>query len=378
MLYVFIYAVSLLILFIGIKQKNKFTRKFLIFISLIIPCIFAGARGLSVGTDVNLYVYNIYKIPFSNQYNKLPIFLDIAKKWYGVNEIGYLLLSYFFSFTRLPFNLLLFVIQIFIVFSIYKAIDNVKTKDSDLIFGMMLFYLLFYNLSLNMVRQSLSISFEILSISFLIKEKNKKNINYSILFFILSLSMHKSSLIILPIYLIILLLNDSKIDLKIIRIIELIILTIVLLGVINYNSCLAFLDRHGIFPSALYFLNTYKIFDVNYKGLLINLIILFLPLFNSNNFKNIKEKEIYIFCSLFTLLLSLFGIFIRHADRISYYSFYTIIFLFISKYSVSGIRINKKNFLTTILLSFIFISKFVIEILILNQNETLPYIPFWK
>ena len=60
MIYIIIFAVSSLFLWLSEKSKSRYTRKIFAFIAILLPCILAGMRADTIGTDVKVYVEPIY------------------------------------------------------------------------------------------------------------------------------------------------------------------------------------------------------------------------------------------------------------------------------------------------------------------------------
>lgn len=382
MIYLLIFSVSLFFIFIGLKQSNKKIGNLCIFIGLIIPCIFAGIRNINVGTDTKGYVFNVYNLATESQ--SFSTFLSSAARLCYVKDFMYLLVSYVIGHNNLSFQLLLFFYQCLIIFPVYFSLKINKRKNEDIIFGMAIFFLAFYNLSLNMVRQSIAISFILLSFSLFTKESSKKSKGLSLLFFLLAIGFHDTALVALPIYIYYFICNHRKITEKQKTIFSITIVIIFLLAVIFHRQILLFIGNSGIYPKAINYLKLHSKFDIDISGSIINLSLI---IWIISGKKYLKEQnsnyKFALFLSLINFILFSLSAFITYSQRIAYYSYFIIISNYISilsyeKNSDNTIYSKKdlSNKLKPALIFLLFLTYWFIVIVINNSNETLPYVLF--
>ena len=138
-------------------------------IAILVPAMLAGFRDKGIGTDTLYYVDNVWH---DAQY--IHSWKDFIKSylWYNVNDIEfvYLLLNYLTSFIGTQVNWIYFTTNLIVVGLVYGlAYDNRKQTSMWLI--MTLFFFLFYNTTLNMVRQSIALAMCAYSYKYLEQKK---------------------------------------------------------------------------------------------------------------------------------------------------------------------------------------------------------------
>ena len=163
-IYIFIFALSLL----GVKiadiwyddQRRLWAGSLL---AVLPPIIIAGFRDSTVGSDMELYIVPIFDGIASNGQN-LAEFIDS----YPDIEFGYLLLNYVVAqVTDLSF-LLLICIHILIIIPLYVTAMKWRDYLSPVLF-MFIFYMIFFQESLSIVRQSIALSFSMLALTLFLK-----------------------------------------------------------------------------------------------------------------------------------------------------------------------------------------------------------------
>lgn len=192
------FALSLVLIAFGEKKRLPV---FLAFsaAALLIPCLIAGLRAPQVGTDVMVYVRPLTRAAISS--NSIEEFFGSYwfAEWRNLYvqdyEIGFSLLVYIVA--KLTRNLapVLFVIQAVITVPIYLALAR-NRKRIPVWLGMAVFYLLFFNSTLNMMRQWAAMGFLLLSFQML---REKKYWLTGILGLI-AVFFHSSAVIVLPVY----------------------------------------------------------------------------------------------------------------------------------------------------------------------------------
>ena len=158
--YIFVFALSLM----GVKiadmwydDQQRFWGGSLL--AILPPILIAGLRDSTVGSDMDLYIVPIFNGIASNGQN-LAEFIDS----YPDIEFGYLLLNYVVAqMTDLPF-VLLTCIHILIIIPLY--VTAIKWRDYlSPIFFMFIFYMIFFQESLSIVRQRIALSFSMLGLT---------------------------------------------------------------------------------------------------------------------------------------------------------------------------------------------------------------------
>lgn len=197
MIYLTCFAVSGIFIFWAEKGKGN-QRIACLVIGIMIPAVLAGMRSSYVGTDVLLYARQVFASAIGSSS------LSWMGRWnsiYGV-EYGYLLLNYIISLFTENIAWQFFAVELFILIFIYKGFSYIKRNVSDRlsIAGMfMIYYLLFYNESLNLMRQSMAVAVTIYGFRYVHQRKLLKYL----LIIALAMQFHITSLlavIIYPIY----------------------------------------------------------------------------------------------------------------------------------------------------------------------------------
>ncbi len=199
MIYIFVFLLTGLLIYQSeyYKRKNKWVlgNIFAVLVILIVS-IFAGIRDISVGTDVEYYVIKHFNwvALFPNQMWKYIIYLvtyDEVEPIYAlVQYIGY---SVFHSINFVLFMLSL-ITHIFIYFGLVKKAEQISISTAWLIYCF-----LFYNTTLNIVRQSCAVAIIFYMVMCILEEKI--SVKKYIILTVIALGFHRSSLlmaIILP------------------------------------------------------------------------------------------------------------------------------------------------------------------------------------
>ena len=57
MIYLIVFLISTFLISLGLKTKRSFLRRILVFSGILLPCLLAGFRNISVGTDTSANTY---------------------------------------------------------------------------------------------------------------------------------------------------------------------------------------------------------------------------------------------------------------------------------------------------------------------------------
>mgnify|MGYP001021134194 CR=1 FL=1 len=200
--YIFGFSLSLLLIGLAQRYKTKDIRfQVLSFFALLIPCFIAGLRDLTIGTDVNVYASPMFDIAKSS--SSLKSFLNTT--WYMVYvkisdiEMGYDVLVFVTAKVFGSVQSLLFLTEMLVVVPVYVALVKMR-KQLPIWVGMLTFYLMYFNLSLNIMRQSIAMAFLLLAFSYLFNESRKG----FVVSFIIAVCFHTSAflgIIVFAIYL---------------------------------------------------------------------------------------------------------------------------------------------------------------------------------
>ena len=306
------------------KNKNKFLiTKILSLAIILLPCLFAALRADTVGTDIRVYAK--------------PVFDDILRTRSIVStssrydmEVGYVGLAYFCSLVSSSISLFLFATELFIVVPIYLVAYK-RSNNCPIWFTMLVFMLIFYCATFNIMRQSIAAAFLLLAYQFY-EEKNKSiKIIASV---IIALLFHNSTIIGLILYLIPMFLSKVKDSKK--------------------RLCIIYV---GVFATVLFSLNWIKIIEFAIESRILSDKFSFYTDAFENSFRS--KSSLFIlttgnyfelaFRIWFVIMACFLAIFIKDSANTSNMKFYKyeliiseIIFtaVFIFGHSSYGIRIN--------------------------------------
>lgn len=159
------------------------------FLALMIPCFLAAFRADTVGTDVRVYLIPM----FENAKSAHGITDFFGRSWVQVYtrrsvasiEIGFSLLVYIVTKLFSSLYALQFFIQVLAIVPVWRALDNLSNflEKRIVVVGMMVYYAMCYNYSLNLMRQYIAIGFLVLSFSYLIMENRKNYLIYQLIAF---------------------------------------------------------------------------------------------------------------------------------------------------------------------------------------------------
>lgn len=177
MIYIAVFLVSCIFFWLSEKCKSGFSKNFFAVIAILVPCILAGMRADTIGTDVKVYVEPLYNAAkqstsFFSYMNQRWFYIWRYKYVYDF-EIGFILLVYLIEKIGGSIGLVLFFIHILVISPIYLGLKRIN-KRYPIWLGMLVFYMLFYNTSLNMMRQWIAMSILFYGLCYLLEHKKKK------------------------------------------------------------------------------------------------------------------------------------------------------------------------------------------------------------
>lgn len=178
-IYIIGFFLSLVFLYVAERRdfKGK-SAKILVLLGLVIPCLIAGLRSYKVGTDVETYVRPLFLAAGARETFAEYIKLEYSRFGWDFNfvadfEIGFTVLVFIVQRMFNDLQVLLFVVQALIIIPIYKGL-RAFGKSQPVWLGMAVFYLMFYNQSLNLIRQWIAMSLLFYAFHFLRDRKYRK------------------------------------------------------------------------------------------------------------------------------------------------------------------------------------------------------------
>lgn len=382
-IYILCFIVSSFCIWQSEIVKSKKIKILFEVLGILIICTLAGLRSDEIGTDVGIYCKPLYEqaetsTSFRDYLSKRVTNSRIVSDY----EIGFITLVFLCAKIFENFQILLFAIQLLIVVPIFKGIKIISKKENNRIWlSMLIFYCMFYNVSLNLMRQFIAIGFIFLGTANLISNENKKNIKF-VICLLIGFLFHSSALMGLLIYALYKVINHSykkvrigniNIPLKQIATVLISITGIFLL--INNNILVTILN--------LFDMQYYTRYIEGNVSFLTSTVFKLLPvifLFAFSNKKELKNKNnnyyFYILLFLYSVIVDQFTSVNVFAARIAFvFAIFNIISFSEMVYSLKR-NVNIKVAKTFI---FIYISAywyyyFVYE----GGHETIPYKFFWN
>ena len=195
-IYVVVFTASSFLFKLGDSVRKKqgiYLGIYLDYIAIFSLCLLAGFRAETIGTDTAGYIQPMIKGAISS--GNVKDFLKYS--WMGGYliknisdyEIGYSLVVYLLSTIFKSIVVTQTILELLVVIPIYYALR--KKEDVPIWFGMPVFMLQFFNGSMNLNRQSIAMSFMLLSVTCWMSGEKKK----CVLFLICSVLFHTSGLL---------------------------------------------------------------------------------------------------------------------------------------------------------------------------------------
>lgn len=336
-------------------------------IVILLPSALAGVRDSGVGWDTEIYGNHHYDLMRSYSYLSIKEFWRlILNDEFGGEKLYFLWIFISVKLTG-DIHLYYFSIQFFICLFTYISILH-NRKNASMVLMEFVFLFLFYNLSLNIMRQSMALAFALFSYRFFIE---------------------KRWLIFIPLFVVVCNLHNSGFF----YVIFLFFAWLQKNGIINYrkfisftlcipflfvfiNPVLMFVVQLGLFPQK--FIDLYM--DSNDTGLMkTNLlfgVILYLVQIIACRKIGSKEKEMAIMFAnnhLLYLMFYLAMLFSFWAYRVSFYFYYFSIFfipMLLFKLKQSGD--NTYSLIKTAVIVLI-VSNWYLSFVVHNETSTVPY-----
>ena len=374
-IYPIIFVVSLALIYEGLylAKKKKIAGSFLISIGVILPCLLAAFRSVSVGTDTKGYVSGLFEM--AGQTDSIGEYYDKARVWYGISDIAYTTLNFVTAHLFGSFNVFLFIVELLIILPIFFVLKKYGKTDRTVLLGLGLFFLLEYNVSFNMVRQCLALSFVILMVGLLYEKKYWQ----AVLSALVAFGFHSTSAIaflMIPIFIMF-----RKIGKKGKKLLLICLCVLLIVFVFSFRNIVVFLYETGIYEHGMTFLEVYSMPDYNFSFidtttyLFVLVIYWILCRYDDRS----DEKYFEIFLGLGSIILLSMGWSIKYMERISFYLFYPFLLYVIPRVATIGIKKARtkkallyENRFIVILVGYFIIYWFV-SFGVMNLHQTIPY-----
>jgi len=163
MIYVAMFIVSVLCLQWSSKSIRKVGKEILFWIAVALPVLMATFRSNDVGIDVNIYI-RPYSVLAQNEAFASYMVAMLSQQV----EVGYAIVNYVGAHIG-GLQGSFFLIELLVILPVYFRIS--KEKDINVWLAAFIYLCLFYNMSLNIARQSIALSIVFFSLKY-IREKN--------------------------------------------------------------------------------------------------------------------------------------------------------------------------------------------------------------
>ena len=198
----YIFCFSLSVILFKLNEKIEKGRQFVLtWVAILIPCLLAGLRDVTIGTDVGGYL----KLLADAAFNARNFADYIDTNWYvngslnGTSgyEIGFVAVVYIVIKIFKSRLAVQFAIQLLTILPIYTAI---KKMGYPKWLGMLVYYLFLFHSSLNVMRQHMAMAFVLLAWSEIASNESKKINRKCVIWTVVAISCHTSALIFVLIY----------------------------------------------------------------------------------------------------------------------------------------------------------------------------------
>lgn len=186
--YMFCQMLSCICAYIDTHLKKRNSIGVFGWISIVSPCILAGARDVSVGADTSGYGLLVFQI--AKQTNGVIEFMSLDNAYVRGVEWLYRLFVYIISHLSDDIFWQFFLIQFIITYFLYISLIRSEVRKYTWL-GLLVYYNLFFSFSLNIMRQSIAMFIILWGVKFIQKRELWKYLGTVILCVLI----HKISII---------------------------------------------------------------------------------------------------------------------------------------------------------------------------------------
>lgn len=356
--YLLVFSLSVFLLYIAhkIEGKSNILYFVLVFFAITICSLLAGMRDYTVGTDVLVYGYDVFRISaFSSSFGAC---LDLSKV-----EFFYSLVNYLFGNIVCNFSFILFTIQFLILIMIFAYIYRYRAIV-PIWFSFLVYLFLYYNVSLNLIRQSIAISF---LYAFLFLLENRKYLLY-IFVVILSYFFHRTAVLAALIMFVIYYIGNRNNNIKMVcsYVIGLFVLWLFFSFFISVFVSVSGFERY------MAYVEGFKS-GISVKDVLINLgyIGLFI-FFMSKGILNRRDGTIYVMFILTAIMCEMLGAYTQYAPRFGLY-FSTILVIAVPANILSKKITTQTQFVWVVVFVLCLLFYWYLTFNYMEQHHTIPY-----
>lgn len=367
--YICTFLLSTILLFIAQHSKKTVGAIFNIG-GVLCLVLLAGFRKETIGTDVLYYGKPIFEA--ANNINSVMDFVKLASL-YSI-EYGYLFFNVVIQKLGFSLQMLLILISIVTILFTYKAINLIPYKNKWEL--MLIFDLIFFNQSLNNLRQFMSMSIILYVLTKVLFDKPK----YTIFYIIVAVLIHRSAVISIGFFFIYYVYKKNWISkLRFLIYIAVIFVQVLFYYILSFISGIGFWGQK--YAGHLFESLTSGLDFVGYKCILevFPLIILVTLIIKTKKIKLVENDIVFELLFVFSLITVCFNVIYRgeFIERILWYVDY-VTFLIGIPYFLNIIQEKMKSlYLVKVYMFISFGGYWFINYIIQNNCETYPYSFFW-
>ena len=373
-----IYIVCFIFSLIFSYGYEKSNIKLLMAISLFFPVAIAAFRADIIGTDVQVYARQLYNIAINSK--NFDEFLNM--KWYAIwrfkevseFELGYTILVYLSAKLK-SFAFLLGCTQFLTIFPLYLSLNRYKNRYKYIVtIGLSIYYLLFFNMSLNMMRQWISMTMIMLAYVHL---KDSKYVQSTIIF-IIAVLFHRTAIIGLGVLITYVLLRKNKREIflkfstkryNLNIVIFITIMTLLITTVLSNSFRMMLTNLLGLNDYSTYVNGTVAI-SINQIYTDIPVLLLFLMIWKRR--KNIEDYTFLTFCVFSNIVLSQLSSVMAYSSRIVLYI--SVFKMLIVPIYLNNLQGRLKKIITLILILLLYSIYWYYTYVIKGTDATVPYV----
>lgn len=345
--YIIVFMIVFLLNIIGKKfyKNNKAISYIFIIASFTILLFLYGVR-YQVGTDYKSYI----------EYYEIIKYTKWVNLFYLNWEKGFLIILKLYSlFIKEP-RLIFFLFGFLTLFPIYKI-----NKDYDfkyLPMSIIIFCFIFLAFSFNGMRQAVAMSFVLWSFNCVFNKKNKAGI----IILVISIFLHKSSIIIIPFFILLLLNKEKPKEFQFKSFLLTILISVLILFFLK-----DLLASRGIISYSSY-LNRINTNNISYKALLLHMpTILIVLIFHKKNNLEIMYSS-FVFNGI---IFEIIGTAAQYLSRIALY--FTCFEIILLPVILDNLQIKYNRVVLNILYVIYIIIYFYFQFYISGRHEIFPY-----
>lgn len=373
-----IYIVCFIFSLIFSYGYEKSNIKLLMAISLFFPVAIAAFRADIIGTDVQVYARQLYNIAINSK--NFDEFLNM--KWYAIwrfkevseFELGYTILVYLSAKLK-SFAFLLGCTQFLTIFPLYLSLNRYKNRYKYIVtIGLSIYYLLFFNMSLNMMRQWIAMTMIMLAYVHL---KDSKYVQSTIIF-IIAVLFHRTAIIGLGVLITYVLLRKNKREIflkfstkryNLNIVIFITIMTLLITTVLSNSFRMMLTNLLGLNDYSTYVNGTVAI-SINQIYTDIPVLLLFLIIWKRR--KNIEDYTFLTFCVFSNIVLSQLSSVMAYSSRIVLYI--SVFKMLIVPIYLNNLQGRLKKIITLILILLLYSIYWYYTYVIKGTDATVPYV----